>query len=1019
MNKKITSLFLALPLILAGCGGSKPTPTPTPTKDPTKDPTVNPTPTPTPSPTGPHDIDGETVRKYMDGLKKTSKGNHFYFHYLRTAQTAADFNNWDLWVWPYRPIEGQGVRFDWVGRTTASDKMSATGDATIDSLGYVTTEIDLTKTYDGGWNAETKRMGGKTVDYLPADSITDDLQIGTQIVYSESRISGSGFWKNDGGNTFHLLKNYELANDDGSKSYHVFSYEDHAAKPTSTPVVSAGNIDDPFANDDGKNVTYGQDKYKTANWTDKAIQATSDTFLKTAGVGYQIMVSSFADSDGDGFGDIYGIQTKLKYLKDLGVKVLWLTPIQKSDSYHGYDIADYLVVDAKFGSKVSPAGQANNGAVTEDTAKADYKALLDAAHAEGMLVVMDLVLNHTSTTNNWFISSAQLDAATRGYYQWGNNETDKENISEAKYWYPYGDHVYSYYAKFGSSMPELNYAYADTRTAVEVMAKNWCEFGVDGFRMDAVKHIFLEDEIDKDNNDTYISDTGSGINYSSDLTKNLNFWRELNYEVKKSYPNAFFVGENFDGHAYHVAPFYEGFDSLFDFYSYFNLTSHASYFYHGGNLEKDTEDPTATGAYNGAHAASFAGQWNSSGTPYSANSDAELFGNKSKSIKYGSGWNLAGTFDTYNKYRTGGSSASATNGYSMINGAFTSNHDIARAINRIAGTKSNQNGLTQQGVVTDTNYNDLAKYTKLVEAVELMLPGLTWIYYGDELGMTGNFAAGKTAKSGYADLAYRQPMKWKQGGKVGDGSMTTGYKISGAEDPVVWDAINASAKVVDAETQAASTTSHYATIAAFANAKNKDQALINGVYAPYYNDITDQGAQKSVLSFTRTLGSTSYRVVANFGTNAVSLSTGGTLVASSGTASASSVGGVSVALIKLDGTPGGGGDPVGSGFGLKFGDGTTKQGTALSEKDLQGRDQYAIYSCSFKKDDTFSLYDFGNDATWVITIDPYSFGANGDASKVAAYVTKGTNSYTVVKDFTADVYIKIKNNDDQIYFGLK
>ena len=87
------------------------------------------------------------------------------------------------------------------------------------------------------------------------------------------------------------------------------------------------------------------------------------------------MVSSFSDSDKDGFGDIYGITKKLDYLENLGVKALWLTPIQLSDSYHGYDITDYETVDPKFGSKVSDAAIANGGEVTTATALADYKQL--------------------------------------------------------------------------------------------------------------------------------------------------------------------------------------------------------------------------------------------------------------------------------------------------------------------------------------------------------------------------------------------------------------------------------------------------------------------------------------------------------------------------------------------------------------------------------------------------------------------------------------------------------------------
>jgi hypothetical protein len=90
-------------------------------------------------------------------------------------------------------------------------------------------------------------------------------------------------------------------------------------------------------------------------------------------------------------------------------------------------------------------------------------------------------------------------------------------------------------------------------------------------------------------NDVSTSASGKTLDYSSNLTKNLNFWKEINAKSKPDYPDAFFVGENFDGHAYHVAPFYEGFDSLFDFYSYFNVTSAAA---HALNSSVGKGDPS-------------------------------------------------------------------------------------------------------------------------------------------------------------------------------------------------------------------------------------------------------------------------------------------------------------------------------------------------------------------------------------------------------------------------------------------
>ena len=812
----------------------------------------------------------EEVETYMNNLKSSSQENHLYIHYYRFNKKASDFKDWDAWVWPYKPKEGEGYRFDWQGKTPSENNTSSSGTAILDSFYYATIDIDLTKDYDGGWNSTTKTMGGHSTNFYVDDAKTELIkEVGIQIVQTSSRTSGQGFWKNDGGNLYINLENYALTNNDKTTSYHVFLTQDYVQQPAARP-ANDGSFTDPFLDDDGTNSTYGNNKYNDVNWTNKPLQKTSPSFLNGqgngnvlpygAGVGYQIMVASFSDSDGDGFGDIYGIEQKLDYIQNLGVNVLWLTPIQMSDSYHGYDISDYLSVDPKFGSRTSPAALLNGGVVNSSTAKADYKSLIDAAHSRGMAVVMDLVINHTSTSNNWFISSATLNEDYRGYYQWGNHTTQSNDIKETKFWYPYGSHVYSYYAKFGSSMPELNYAYSDTRAAVSAVALNWLEFGVDGFRMDAVKHIFLDEEVTRSSSDTIVKDISTNANtgleqdYSSNLTKNLNFWRDLNATCKSAYPNAFFVGENFDGHAYRVAPYYEGFDSLFDFYSYFNLTSVASSAFRNGN----------TGAYSGS-LSSFLGAWdNSSNNEYSASSDDKLEG--AKQMSYEGNWNLKSVMNVNNQYRTGGQKSNATNGYSMIGGQFTSNHDIARAINRIAGSTYSSNGVESQGEVTVNDYTTLDSLSTLYEITQLMLPGCTWIYYGDELGMTGNLQ-GKKATDGYADLTYRQPMKWKQDGVVGDGSNTCGYSISGSGANVKWDNINATTTVKDATTQVDDINSHYNKISKFAKIKSQTPALIKGAY-----DVASIGDGKYAAKITRTLGSETYKFFVNFSNS--SLSTG-------------------------------------------------------------------------------------------------------------------------------------------------
>ena len=573
---------------------------------------------------------------------------------------------------------------------------------------------------------------------------------------------------------------------------------------------------------------------------------------------YQIWIRSFADGNGDGIGDLYGVYDKLEYIKSLGVDGIWFSPIYPSpNADFGYDISDYTQVDPKFGSKASEHSKGVQP--TSASAMEDYKDLLAAAHKKGMAVVMDLVINHTSPTNKWFISSGQLDKDYRGYYQWGNHVKNPSQITEKKCWYPYGDHVYSYYAKFGSSMPELNYNYIATRAAVASIALNWCELGVDGFRMDAVKHIFMKDEAAVAKTDKIVSDVTAKADYSSNLTKNLHFWRQLNKDVKSKYPNCFFVGENFDGNAYNVSPYYEGFDSCFDFYSYFNITSIAA-------KAKNSSLAYSTGAYK------FLG---AGGT-----SKHDICGNVT--------WDLKHVMEKNDTYRGTGNKS--------INGAFTSNHDIARTINRVAGTKYDENGLTAQGNISTGNYDDFDKYATLVQITELMLPGCTWIYYGDELGMTGNFPTyetlpdkdGKkvpfTDQSPYADLYYRQPMKWTQGGKVGDGSFTTGYNVTGSSMTVQWDTVNASNKVVPAT----KTSKHRTAITDFATAKSTTKELISGSFNPI-----DSG-NDYCFKFTR---GNNYMVVVNMSGSAVSVSGYSRVVAQYNTASTSSVGAYSAALL--------------------------------------------------------------------------------------------------------------------------
>lgn len=788
----------------------------------------------------------EEVDAYMADLKTKSQNRHLYYHYYRFS---GDYSDWDVWAWAYKPNSGEGAKFDWK--------------TDVDDFGGAYVDIDLNGTYDGGWNAQTKVMGGTTVKY------DDATQIGLQIVKTATRQSGSGFWVNDGSNLYVSLEDYRMELNGGGEAYHVFVLQDNVQDPKAKP--SSSNVD-PFVDDDGTNVTYGKSTYDNVNWTSTPAKTKTAEDFKSVGVGYQIMVSSFSDSDKDGFGDIYGITKKLDYLENLGVKALWLTPIQLSDSYHGYDITDYEMVDPKFGSKVSDAGLANGGEVTTATALADYKQLINEAHARGIKIVMDLVLNHTSTSNKWFVRSANLDNDYRGYYQWGNHKT-QSGIREDKCWYPYGDHPYSFYAKFGSGMPELNFSYKSTREAVEDMSVYWVkDVGVDGFRLDAVKHIYMTDEAKVASGDTVILDKAVAGDYSSDLTKNLHFFRELKATVtQKAGRDVFFVGENFDGHAYHVAPYYEAFDSMFDFYSYYNLTSAA-----------------ATGRLNNTSGYGTASGFMKNNSAYSTGSDSNLSNsNSALQPANGSAWNFPAVYNTYNTYR----------GDTSLPGAFTSNHDIARVINRVAGSGDNT-GIQKQGNITTSNYASMEQSANCVKIAEILFPGVTWVYYGDEIGMTGNFPAGKDANSDYADLWYRQPMKWTADQS---GDYMVDYYVTGSSQEVGWDNINSSASVVPATTQMSDPNSDYSMLSRFIKLKNGNdavgKALILGSISSA--DYANGNLAANVLSFSRTYNGTTIKVAVNFNgqtINANSLS--GTVLASYNGATQSSLPAYSAIVVK-------------------------------------------------------------------------------------------------------------------------
>jgi len=211
------------------------------------------------------------------------------------------------------------------------------------------------------------------------------------------------------------------------------------------------------------------------------------------GVIYEIPVASFADSDGDGKGDLRGIIQKLDYLNDgtassLGVDAIWLTPTNASPMRDfGYDVRDYYSIDPRFGTM------------------ADFGELLEACHERGMRLMTDLVLNHTSEEHPWFVESrASRDNPKRDWYVWRDGRAPGKppnrwvSVAEGSPW-QYDDATDQYYYHaFLDFQPDLNWRNPEVRREMLNVLEFWLDKGVDGFRLDLINFLY-EDELLRDN----------------------------------------------------------------------------------------------------------------------------------------------------------------------------------------------------------------------------------------------------------------------------------------------------------------------------------------------------------------------------------------------------------------------------------------------------------------------------------------------------------------------------------------
>jgi alpha-amylase len=359
---------------------------------------------------------------------------------------------------------------------------------------------------------------------------------------------------------------------------------------------------------------------------------------------YEIFVRSFYDSDGDGIGDFQGLTQKLDYLNDgnpatdddLGVTGIWLMPINDSPSYHGYDAVDYRSINPDYGTM------------------ADFQAFLAAAHARGIRVIIDYVMNHCSNQHPWFVEAGENDPAFRDYFRWSPSDPGQSG--------PWGQDVWHwhpsdwYYGLFWSGMPDLNYETQAVKDTMFDTATYWLDtIGVDGFRLDAVLYIIEEGD--------QLQNTAS----------TLSFWQDYNTHVKAVKPDVLSVGEAWT--ATSIVLQYVTQDRL-DFCFEFDL-SYAT-----------------LDAVNGSYA-----------VPLSDKAD-----------------------QVYHLYPH------------LQFGTFLTNHDQDRTLN-VLGYDEDK--------------------AKVAAGVYMTLPGIPFVYYGEEVGMIGSGD----------HLNIRSPMQWTDGTNAG---FTTG-----------------------------------------------------------------------------------------------------------------------------------------------------------------------------------------------------------------------------------------------------
>jgi glycosidase len=463
--------------------------------------------------------------------------------------------------------------------------------------------------------------------------------------------------------------------------------------------------------------------------TGKPVASTAAPAWTNGGTCYEVFVRSFYDSNGDGIGDLQGLIQKLDYINDgnpastssLGASCIWLMPVAVSPSYHGYDVSDYYTVQPAYG--------------TND----DFKRLVAEAHRRGIAVLVDMVLNHSSSAHPYF--QAALRDTTSTYRSWYRFSPTSLGVgpwgAEAWHLSPVGNEFY--YGVFSSDMPDLNYQTDAVRAEAKRIAAYWLQqMGVDGFRLDAIPYLVEE----------------GGCLMGCPGTHA--FLREYAAYVSSIAPAAYTVGEAW-GNIDSIMPYYPD-----------QLTSQFAF---------------------------------------------ELSDSLLGAVRRGSvGGMLAGYIrlqDTLPGYRWS---------------PFLTNHDQTRTMTALGGDPA------------------LAK-----EAATLLLtlPGFPFVYYGEEIGMSGD----------KPDPRLRTPMQWSSGNA---GGFTSGTP---------WEDLQPDVSTINVATESANVSSLLSLYRQLIHLRTANVALATGRLVSLYS------GSNSVAAYLRTTGTQAALVVVNLGATAASAPT--------------------------------------------------------------------------------------------------------------------------------------------------